>query len=310
MKANVIITTFFSAFLCLLSCESRIDIGDDGLGEMLYMNAQLSTADSVHTVYLALSTQNGLHFLDKARVTCFINGVPAAVTDSVSRIKYLANSYNMGTSSQSLSVFCFKTSFKMGDDVRLRAEYGSLCCEAEVTVPQIPAVRKASLNLNRTDCRWDISVVIDDQKGVDNYYRLVCLDSATDSELLIDNTDEPLLYSRPRIYDILGLGSEKSYYDNRLNIFCDTSFKDGSCSLNVSTMQRSSYQSIDKMNVRVEGLSKEAYSYLCVCQYLDTIERMVSLTDATIPCNVKGGMGFVSVNTAFDSVFDTAGASW
>ena len=55
------------------SCETALDMGDDGLGDVLLMNAQMCTSETTHTVWLSLNSPDMISSVSGATVSCYVN---------------------------------------------------------------------------------------------------------------------------------------------------------------------------------------------------------------------------------------------
>jgi len=337
MKRFLNALVFVGVFtVCLCSCEIAIDLGDDGLGRVLLMNAQMSTADTTHTIYLATSEQTGFSSVKQAVISCYVNGTLVNVSDTiddVEEIGYFAK--------QSVSVLHIKASFAPGDLVCIKASSGDLHCEAEVTVPAAPVILDAKVEkcVSDYDCSmgdYKFTVDIEDLKDEYNYYFLNVLDvsyvvvTKTDShwykagyimnrqdELPRFNTEgEPLLHSS-------GIGpsignSYNSYFNNKQNLFSDASFRDSRYNLkfystrgfSITPRTMSTGEEMISHNIaviQIFNISKDEYLYQDCYQFDNSSESGTFLTNELVyPCNVTGGLGFVSINAATEYVLNVS----
>lgn len=320
----------------LCSCESRIDLGDDGEGMVLMMNAQICTSDSTHYVMLARSRVEGVFPVNNAILSCFVNGSLVGESTIVDRIQEIPVSidYDAG---QGVSIMHFNAIFKPADKVCLKASSEGMNCEVQLTVPSIPKIMKAEAAKCSSEAeseywtyRFDVN--IKDINNEINFYRFKLLDRSyvqvvksnensyyhsgdilvrNDSEVPVDNTKEPLLNSGERtISSYFEQGN--SYFDNVLNLFTDSAFRDDSYSMTVYTdkpfslkpktmemgevMQANNIATIQLMNIGREG-----YLYLTGYQFNNSIESGTYLTnDYIFPSNVVGGTGFVAIFTSVE----------
>ena len=70
--------------VCLPACESFIELGDDGLGVVLMMNAQICTADTSHIIWLSYSSPSSIVPVEDGVVSCFVNGQLVSTVDAMS----------------------------------------------------------------------------------------------------------------------------------------------------------------------------------------------------------------------------------
>jgi len=110
--------------LLVSACLNTIDYDAAEVEDALLMNANFSTLDTHHSVYLGLSKYNVLEKIDAATVDCYLNGSKIA---SVSR-KDSVNSYLQ-------SVYSFDAQFKEGDEVTLVANSGDYSATTTATFP-------------------------------------------------------------------------------------------------------------------------------------------------------------------------------
>lgn len=336
MKARLIILLFL-ALTTLQSCESSIELGEDDLGVVLVMNAQMKTSDVDHSIWLSKSSQSRITPVEDARVSCFINDVLACETDVMIGIDDVPISID-GTG-YGAGRYCLHASFSPGDHVVIKAQSGDLHCEATVDVPMAPVILEAKAVPCETasDCelgKYRFTITIQDLKGKMDYYYLRILE---DSYVLVEEahkradfqpgdtlnrslkntqiitTGEPLLNSGART-----LGSQDtaggSFFDNKANLFTDALFRDDEYTMNVfsqenfnlkpSSMERGdAFVAYNNAVVRVFHIEKSEYLYLAGYQFNQSAESGTFLTeDFIFPSNVSGGLGFVSINTAADYI--------
>ena len=337
MKADYLIVLLITVS-SFLSCESPIEMGDDGLGEVLIMNAHINTADTSHVVWLAYGTQHGMRSTLDGVVSCFVNGKLVASTDKVVET-YEKQTIDSFKNYISVAAYRFDAQIAPGDHVRIVASAGPHLCQAEMDVLPRPTILDAYMFPCETDVdkqcgRNRFEIRIQDQDGVLNYYYLRLIGAShivvektaglssynvgdvlerKNKEVHINTTGEPLLNTGARFLGDQG-SSQASYFDNEENLFTDLLFRDGQYTIRVftdeqfmnapSTMDEGDSMIVYNMAiVRVFNISREEYLSLSGYQFANSRENGSFLTEEFVfPNNVEGGIGFVSVNTATDYV--------
>lgn len=326
---------------CCQACESVIDLGDDGLGEVLIMNAQMSTSDLEHTVWLGRSDRGMISPVEDAVISCYVNGELVSVAHSVKEQFDIPLSWESDVAF-GMGGYHIEASFITGDQVHIEAETpDGLRCSSEIVVPRAPVVLDASAVLCETAAEREMgrrrfSVTIRDWSDERNFYFFRLLDQSfievdaaheranfhpgdiltrLDEEVEVNTIGEPLLNSGERT-----VGSPdthgNSFFDNKENLFTDALFLNGEYTFRVYTRARFDLKppSIDKGDcfvahnravVRLFQISKEEYLYLSGYQFIQSLESGTFFTeDFVFPCNVIGGLGFVSINSATDFVIE------
>lgn len=329
--------TLFCLLPLMISCESIIDIGNDDLGEVMVLNAQMCTSDSVHTVMLAYSKPEGIFPVAEGQVECYINGAIVAKSSTVDEQQEIPSIY--GTSIQGYSLLHFAAHFNPGDEVCIKAYSGDISCEANVMVAQAPKLLdvhtiKCETDLDRETGIYKFEISIEDIVNELNFYSLKLLDesyvqvieadtfsdyhsgdilNAAMHEASVNNTQEPILNAGAGTISSY-FDSGDSYFDNSLNLFTDYLFRDKSYTLtlystspydfNIKPNERCSGEVMKAYNiarVRLLNMSQEEYLYLVGCQFENSIESSTYLTsDYIYPSNVVGGMGFVAISSVTD----------
>lgn len=326
---------------CCLACESTIDLGDDGLGDILVMNAQMSSLDLEHTIWLGLSNRQIIAPVKDAVVSCYVNGKLVSVAQSMKEQVDIPLSWESEVV-YSMGGYHIEASFTPGDKVHIEAETpGGFRCSSDVIVPQAPAILDASATRCETVAERELglyrfSVRIRDWSNEINYFFFRLLDQSyvevetaheraefqpgdilnrLDEVVEVNTIGEPLLNSGAQIFGSQDM-SGSSFFDNKENLFSDVLFRDGEYTFRVYTQARFNIkpQSIDKGDcfvahnravVRLFHISKEEYLYLSGYQFNQSLESGTFFTeDFVFPCNVNGGLGFVSINSATDYVID------
>ena len=240
--------------LCLLflyGCENELEFKPKDSHPQLVMNALLQTEDTVHTVYFSISDVDHIQQAKNAEVSCYINDVLAAKSDS-----------SQVDPSKKLHVYCtFPAVFHPGDKIRLegKANGGALHATAEVIAPEAPSdiVGVDTLNVRRNDngklrnC-MQFKIHIKDKAHEENHYRLSMhidfvrylhaeadrIHPTLDRQIqrsypvVVDSKEDPILSDGQVLVndndDIWG-----TYVENIYTIFNDRQFKDGEATLKV-----------------------------------------------------------------------------
>ena len=266
-------------------------------------------------------------------VSCFVNGEQAATADQASETYERAaydNKVYFGAAGYRIDA-----RIAPGDHVRIQAEAGTHHCRADVDVLPSPTILSARVFPCETDSdrqfgRYGFEIRLQDQPGVLNYHYLRLLEKShfyveqatgrssyragdildrQEREIGINTTGDPLLNSGARILGSLG-SDETSFFDNKENLFTDLLFRDREYTLRIYTDESfihtpGSMEDDDSMIaytsavLRVFNIPQEDYLSLSGYQFNHSKESGSYLTsDFAFPNNVKGGLGFVSVNTA------------
>ncbi len=332
MKARYFLALMGAAML-LLSCEERIDIGNDGLGDQLMMDAQMSTADTVHTVYLSLSRISGLFLAENATISCYVNGTLA---DRTGEINEIVENPVGPQGHYKVAAYQIRARFAPGDKVKLTADAGELHCEAEVSVPTAPMLKGAEFT-QKSKWEYKLAVDIEDNKGAYGYYFIRFYNTSyvqvikadvypghaskdykpgdivkrVNYEVAADTKQEPLLRTG-ETYPGSDGDSQPSFFENEKNLFTDEMFRDGAYQLNVEIKKYEEtvpttivdgdlYRSYNQLKVRLFHISKEEYVHMTGIQFRDSYESNSTLTGEFVyPHNVSGGLGFVAVNSESD----------
>ncbi len=333
MKTKLL-TALLLAIAVIPSCESTIEMGEDGQGEVLIMNARMSTADTSHVIWLAYGTQHGVSSALDGVVSCFVNGELVATVDRVSEVH---EKEDKGKKYFGAAGYLLDARIAPGDHVSIQAEAGKHHCRADVDVLPAPTILEARAFPSETDSDrqfgpYGLEIRIQDQHDVLNYHYLRILEKShvliekadvfssykagdildrEEKEIRIITTGEPLLNTGARILGDQG-SSQASFFDNEENLFTDLLFRDGEYTMRVFTNERfkngpKTMDSGDSMIVyttavvRVFNISREDYLSLSGYQFSNSKESETYLTEEFVfPNNVKGGIGFVSVEAAVD----------
>ena len=321
------------------SCESMINLGDDDLGNVLIMNAQMCSSDTDHIVWLSLSNGETISPVEKAVVSCYVNGRLVCVSDTAADFREIPF-FAAGDASFGVSGYPIQARFAAGDQIRIVAESGEQHCEAQTVVPLAPLILSAaatpctsSADLSQGNYRF--MVTVRDLKDEYNYFYLRLLNQSSiiveksnrsnihpgdvlfgmNEIVPINTTGEPLLNSGDRTLGSLG-DSSSSFFNNKENLFTDVLFRNGDYSLHFYTKERfmlkpremvtgDVFVAYNKAIIRLFAITREEYLYLTGYQFIHSLESGTYLTDEYIfSSNVNGGLGFVAVNSAADYEID------
>lgn len=149
MRSIVKTLAIIAAAISLPGCVNEIEWHRKDEGKSLVMNAQLSSADSLHCIYLSIGDYSTVESISDGAVKCFVNGSLAAEGTALDGDdeSYLKDDRFIQLASGSMpsmmrqSRFIVKASFKPGDLVRIEATAvgGKYSAWTEVRVPQAPS---------------------------------------------------------------------------------------------------------------------------------------------------------------------------
>jgi len=324
MNSKAIILALAAA--AAVACTSTIVLEPEDSSVKVIMNAQLKSSDEGAIIYLSASTVSDTEPLPGATVTVSVNGgapvkaveQPQASDQYSGYEKYLA--------------YVYDGSFNPGDNIvfEARTKYGNV--KSEVTVPekmnmaQVDTLRTVIKGSGYTDVNMQFKIKINDKPGESNFYRLTfykeeCYDNMDGNgkarhyfSIYADGSSDPVLSEgQVNTGDLL---SELLEIDNTYLIFNDNTFEGESRTLRVNVnMQNliaafSFYHPLPEdsdpgyIYVILEHLSFEEYYYLKSMTNLNNLGYDASFLfePTTIPSNVEGGLGFVSVSACSDPV--------
>ena len=318
MKTKLLIVSVL-AVIAAQSCTSPLKMSDDGLGEVLIMNAQISTADTSHVVWLGYGTQDRISAVLDGVVSCYVNGELIAKTDQVDETVENTSTLFSGELLASVAAYRFDARFAPGDHVSIRAEAGKHHCQADQEVLPEPVI----LDGHASRCEsisdqqfgtYRIELRLQDQKDVLNYHYLklylkshmlveVSINGEgcpwapkvgdildyTEKETGVISTGEPLLNSGASTLGSLG-SSQDSFFDNTTNLFTDLLFRNGEYAMHLFTNERlphtpseilggETYLAYHSAVVRVFNVPKEEYRYLTGYQFEKSAESGTYFTE-------------------------------
>ena len=237
-------------------CQNEIDYNMQDTAEKLVVNALMETDRNLHTVYVSVSSPQGLSRADDARVRCLVNGRPVATGQLVQKEDqsiYFSNSHG--------SAFTFHADFHEGETVRIEASLGTLEAAASVVVP--PSVRILSAGFTKekhriVDWSWTdytFTVQVEDRSGEADFYRMGLSSTGSQTFHFLSETGETLYpdqvtdYRREDLSFDIGrdpiLNDGYAYEDddsflgalnptNRMRVFSDRLFADRTATVRMS----------------------------------------------------------------------------
>ena len=309
MRRELIILT---AIAMWTGCTKETAFEYPDTADMLILNAQIDASEKVHYAFLGISRTDRVERLDSAEVKCYVNGKMVSEAEQVDN----AEMDGPGT------CYKFKALLSSGDSVRLAASGRGMSAYAAVIVPA-QAGSITSLDTVTAGSRMRFRISLKDKEENDNYYRLR-LQNKYDLRVYVSGDDNPALYSGSGDVQMsagddpilsggkMGGEGEDNFFGNSstnsLCIFTDRLFPMGGCVISSSARKAALNAveisvSFDRMDVvhyavmHLQTLSKEEYDYLAAQNVLIDSEWDTSdyLEQVSVPNNVKGGLGFVSV---------------
>ena len=310
-----------AAFAAFLSCENEIVIGVDEVDPYIIMNAQLHTDDSTHSIILTIGRRDGTDPCSGADVKVFLNDNAAIRAVEVE----MEEMYEK-------SVYMFDAEIRPGDRVRIEARVGSMLAKADVTAPEAPVIEGVDFSVKDNPAAEDpdnrsyyvLKTKIKDLQGKSYYrckigaeYEAVTQTSSrmlyTDMNIL-DQSAEPLLTagwaSGDEDFNLSNIFSPENSY----SIFTDDSFEDGEYTLNLRApvvwvnspwFNDPDYVISDSVLmkptavIKLYSMSFLQYRYIISLYNYDLFGYEVSIIaePVSLPSNVEGGLGFVSVES-------------
>ena len=315
--------------LAAASCGRTIALENEG-SSSLTLNSLISTGDTLHTAFVAMSGFDGISKIEAATLKCYVNGGLQSESSALEGW-------------EPPQAVRFSARINPGDAVRLVLETpNGGHAEAEVTAPspaRITRVDTSRLSMippgqDRPRKCIGFMTTVEDIRGEDNFFRVRAYSEsafvvsvqgpyevhhtgdtiffASRKELSVINTREPVLNNGIRIPS----DNNSDYFDNGFNIFRDDSFRDASTTLDLVTVSDyyscnktystgSSYVCRSRGTIRLETMDRDTFSYLNAVQYSSSALFEVALNSPVIfRHNVRGGLGFVGVMSSYDHVID------
>lgn len=241
----------------LVSCENQVKYEYDPFDGVITILSQLSTAEEVHSVYLAMSFPDRIDSLPGATVYCYINGERHQARQCPPDYYW---SYDLETWEEILmpeqnpyTRYSFEAAFKPGDEVRVEATKGDLRAWAELSVPEpgklisvdTATVVKTSIiqDLDGSESYeqdyLEFTVRLEDIKGKDSYFsmdgEMTTVNSYFQENDKTVEVDGPSILDYETFHDLIleddyssGLGNlfEDLMPVNSTHCFSDKLFKD------------------------------------------------------------------------------------
>lgn len=306
------------------ACTTEVVLEPKDTSVKVIMNAQLKTGQDESIIYLSASTVADTEGLRDATVTVSVNGgAPVQAAEQPVSNDYR---YDKGIP------YNYSGSFKPGDNVVVEAstKYGkvksTIIVPEKVNMESVDTLRTIIKGSGYTEVNMQFKIKISDKPGVRNFYRLTfymeeCYDQQ-DGEgkrsvsLIIpaDGSTDPVLSEGTlNTGDLL---SELLEITNSYLIFNDNTFNGETRTLRVNVSMENLIAGYSYMHplpedpdpgyvhVVLEHLSFEEYYYLKAMTTLANrgYDATMFFEPTTIPSNVEGGLGFVSVTTKSDPV--------
>ena len=306
-----------------MSCTSEVVLEPSDTSVKVIMNALLKTSDTDHLILLSASTVNETEALPGATVSVSVNG------GSPVQAVYLSDNDDDMYSKPKAAYYLYQGSFQPGDEVLFEAKtkYGDV--SSRVTVPgkvnmdNVDTLRTVIRGSGYTEVNMQFKIRVNDQASSADYYRFTFNKYETFDR---DGTGEKKTFWMPLRADgssdpVLSDGTVKTgdflsellEMDNTYLIFSDELFngtgRDMRLNVNMEGLIASfsfkeetpDYDDAYVM-VNMEHMSFEEYYYLKAMTRLSNLGYDASLIfePTTIPSNVEGGLGFVSISTVSD----------
>ena len=189
MKRTLLII-ITAAALILAACQNTIRYEYDINDGKITLLGQLSSVDSVHSVFLSMSYPDRIDSLADATVSCYVNGERhlASKVHPGYQEQYdiITQEITMVPRKNRYTEYRFQAGFKPGDDVRIEASKGDMKAWVELEVPQpgkidsvdtVTVVKKWSYqDIDGTDTYEqeyvEFTIRLKDAEGTDSYFTL------------------------------------------------------------------------------------------------------------------------------------------
>lgn len=321
--------------------EVVIPVGDDE--PVGVMNAQLSTLESTHFVYLSVSRKSRVRALPGADVRVFVNG-DRAVTAQERPARYEGDWE---------TAYVFETEIRPGDEVRIEARQGSISLSAAVTAPPAATISSVDTStvrmtyMGETDTYLQAKMLFRDIPGA-SFYRVygrvvddfVYLDEDGNPVPGYSGTAETGLWMETGFDPVISEGAGKTggadlaailSEGNSYSCFSDGPFTDDECTIRPllspwsfplgpyglyipdsmeddpdwDMLASLSRKVHRRAAVQLRSLDFSQYHYLKALENLDTFGTEMSflVEPTTLPSNVEGGLGFVGLETVAEYIF-------
>ena len=231
----------------LAACTRTLFPDPTGPEKMIALEARLSTADTLHTLYASYSLHDDVVPADDLTISCYINGEKKAETTDYEAYTTHANAYRL------------RADIAPGDIVRIVAVSpdGAAEAEAEVTAPPAPLLERVEIDGDLSGVGLGktllVRIRLKDTPGERNWFRmqlfrhqetfdvvkeehlgparaLAARCGHVTAEVFPQTEKEPLL--NPTASEPANQW-DRDYFLNRHNFFTDELFTDGSYTLQV-----------------------------------------------------------------------------
>jgi len=309
--------------ILVCSCLNDIDYSADEVEDALLMNANFSTLDTHHSVYLGLSKYNVLEKIDAATVDCYLNGSKIA---SISQ-KDSVNSYLQ-------SVYSFDAQFKEGDEVTLVAKSGEYNATTSATFP-------VGANMELIDTLWmsvelvvmdtllhfdlfDLDANIIDPKHDDTrfyalelFYRYSADTVAADGSLV--HVDDGVKLMQSMYFDQYMFSgdtlttpflSDASKFKYPGKVVADSLVENVTLDLQLAVIPQEYFHFLQTTGVFASnGSTVDMFKDIIYSQMGETVSGMGDMmmstyTDLPLAGNVDGAYGFFGVRTSYSIILD------
>lgn len=302
--------------LVIAACENTIPVEFGDTDPVIVLNAQLLSRNAEQLIYLSESSRTRLEPLPDAEVTVEVDGKEPILAEGIPvdrQQDYYAACYH------------FPADIPAGAQVKISARKGTMeawaVCEATqpAVISSVDTLRLAEQNFDSTYEAFVFKVTFRDLPGT-TYYRIGVrtefnvhqvdaegrtMDLPVMYELPVDGSNDPILGGTAMTVSIFDL--QPTYL-----VFTDEQFQDQECTLRLSIPADQLYpyyyaweEGFEPYYAIItatyipwlETISMEEYHYLSALNNLDNFgyEAQMIVEPTTIPSNVYGGLGFVSV---------------
>ena len=318
MKKRILYMT--AALAALVSCENTIPVEFGDSEPQIVINAQLTSRDGDQLVYLSETSRTKLLPLPEAEVTVEIDG----------QEPILAEGIPLESGDYYAAAYRFNANIPAGREVKVSARKGNMEAWAlaegteTATISSVDTLRLTERDFDSTYETFYFKVTFTDLPG-DSYYRIGVrmeslvhqvdaegrtMDIPTQYEIPVEGKNDPILGGNTMTVSIFSL--EPTYL-----VFTDDLFRDQTCTLRLSVPVSSlypyyysweedftpSYAIISTTYIPwLETITQEEYHYLSALNNLENFgyEGQMIVEPTTLPTNVYGGLGFVSVRNRFE----------
>ena len=305
--------------LTATACENTIPVDLSDIEPQLVLNAQFNAKDREHRVYVSETSRVIIRAVRDAEVTVEVDGkLMKAELLPEEQQEYYAG------------VYAFESPLSAGSPVKVCAKRDTREARAESVVTQpaliskVDTLRFMQQNFDSAEELFQFKVSFQDLPGA-SFYRIGVRfdfvvhmvdaegrtkDVPSSYELPVSGASDPILGGGVVSISIFDL--EPTYL-----AFTDDMFRDQTgtvrLSLPVSQLYPFYYSWEDGFNPQyatitsqyvpwLETLTLEGYHYMCAINNLENFgyEAQVLVEPTSLPCNVDGGLGFVTVGNRQD----------